>query len=238
MVWNSMNDVISICLKENQDKMTFSSPTRKIISERSNDSFVDNTAIGLTAQPLESPEGITTRMNVLANKYDKYLNLSGGRLAVHKCLWYFLGYKRRGDKIYPVTIKESPHLQVNITEAFSGKNIRIKRMDPSEAHKTLGVWLAIDGNSKKEVEFLQGKVNKWAMMTSAAVLSDKSRRLSYLTVLLPTIKYAAPVLTLSIKESRAVIKKALPIYLNASGLSRKTIVYRTRPVMLRRNQLF
>ena len=88
-------------------------------------------------------------MNILANKYDKYLNLSGGRLAVHKCLWYFLGYKRKGDKIYPITIKESPHLQVNITEDFLGKNIQIKRLEPLEAHKTLGVWLAIDREYKK-----------------------------------------------------------------------------------------
>ena len=60
------------------------------------------------------------------------------------------------------------------------------------------------------------------MMTSAAVLSDSSRRLSYLTVFLPAIKYAAPVLTLNIKESRAIMKKASPIYLNSCGLSRIT----------------
>ena len=95
-------------------------------------------------------------------------------------------------------------------------------MDPDEAHKTLGVWLAVDGNSKKEVEYLQGKVNKWAMMTSASVLLDKSRKLSYHTVLLPAIKYAAPVLTLSVKDCRAIMKKASPIYLNANDLSQKT----------------
>ena len=102
--------------------MIFNSPPKYIyiyISERSNDSFVDDTAIGLTAKPLESYEDITNRMNILANKYDKYLNLSGGRLAVHKCLWYFLGYKMKGDNIYLITIQESPHLEVNITEAFS-----------------------------------------------------------------------------------------------------------------------
>ena len=71
MTWNSTNDVISICLKENQEKMTFSSPTGKITSARSNDSFVDDTAIGLTAKPRESPEDITSQMNRLANKYDK-----------------------------------------------------------------------------------------------------------------------------------------------------------------------
>ena len=60
------------------------------------------------------------------------------------------------------------------------------------------------------------------MMTSAAVLSDSLRILSYLTVLLPAIKYAAPVLTLNIKESREIMKKASPIYLNACGLSRTT----------------
>ena len=103
--------------------MFFTSPTNKIISEISNDSFVDDTAIGLTEKPLESYEDITDRMNILANKYDKYLNLSGGRLAVHKFLWYFLGYKRKGEKIYPITIKESPRLQFNITEAFSGKKL-------------------------------------------------------------------------------------------------------------------
>ena len=74
------------------------------------------------AKPLESYEDITEQMNNLANKYDKYLNLSGGRLAVHKCLWYFLAYKRKGDRIYPITIKESPHLKVRITEAFLVKN--------------------------------------------------------------------------------------------------------------------
>ena len=95
-------------------------------------------------------------------------------------------------------------------------------MDPGEAHKTLGVWLAVDGNSKKEVDYLKGKVNKWVMMTSASVLLDKSKKLSYLTVLLPAIKYAAPVVTLSLKDCKAIMKKASPIFLNANGLSRKT----------------
>ena len=77
-------------------------------------------------------------MNILAGNYDKYLNLSGGRVEIHKYLWYLVTYKK-GNTINPITKKESPHLKVLIVEALSGEKVEIKRLDPSESHKTLGV---------------------------------------------------------------------------------------------------
>ena len=128
-------------------------------SERSNDSFVDEMSTGLTGKPNKTPEEITDRMNILAGNYDKYLNLSGGRLAIHKCLWYLVAYKIKVNIIYPITKKESPHLKVLIVEAFSGEKVEIKRLDPSESHTTLGVFLAMGGNQKREITFLKDKDN-------------------------------------------------------------------------------
>ena len=83
--WSSViligtNDLFKVAMYENQWEISFVSPSGKYQSNRPNDGFVDDIVIGVTGTNLESPEKIKEEMQLLANKYDKYLFAAGERL--------------------------------------------------------------------------------------------------------------------------------------------------------------
>ena len=86
VIWIGTNDVILVALYENQRGLSFLSPTGLYWSNRSNNYYVDDVAIGITGSQMESPEAIKEEMQKLSNKYDKYLFAAGGRLNLSKCL--------------------------------------------------------------------------------------------------------------------------------------------------------
>ena len=51
---------------------------RSIISERNTDSFVDDTAAGFTKNAISLDTNVATEIQKLAQKYERYLFLSGG----------------------------------------------------------------------------------------------------------------------------------------------------------------
>ena len=70
------------------------------------------------------------------------------------------------------------HFNFLLTETFSNEKRRVKRLLPSQEHKSLGVYIAPDGNQMKEVEYSKRQVKKCPMLTNATILNDKVRRLS------------------------------------------------------------
>ena len=93
-------------------------------------------------------------MEHLSGKYEKYLSLSGGQIALDKCKWYLLDYKHVQNKIKMITIKNSPDITLVIEETFLKKIVVSKRLNPSEEHRKLGVLVAVNRNKKKEIKFL------------------------------------------------------------------------------------
>ena len=68
--------------------------------------------------------------------------LSGGKLAIQKCAFYFLTYKRASNwKMKHKTIKETKEVEIKLKEGFSEKTLSIKRLEVSEAYKTLGIYI-------------------------------------------------------------------------------------------------
>ena len=56
----------------------------------------------------------------------------------------------RGAKSYANSIETSDIRQ------------NVKQLEPSQAYKTLGVWLAADGNRTKELKILKDTAKEWA----------------------------------------------------------------------------
>ena len=146
---------------------------------RDNDTFVDDTNNELTGNEGEDRDSVAKRMQSLSGKYEKYLRLAGGRLALHKCLWYLIDFKRIGNKIKMIEKEDSPHISLEIEETFSKKTVVIKRLNPIQAHKKLWVLIAPDGNQDKEVNFLHEQVNKWSQLTRTACQMDKDKRMAF-----------------------------------------------------------
>ena len=137
---------------------------------------MDDVAIGITGTGLETPETVKNEMQNLSNKYDKYLFAAGGRLNLQKCLWYLIDFTRVKNKIIYRQEFDSNQYNLEVTEAFSKKSKTIQRLNPHQHHKSLGIFLAPDGNQKKEIEHLKEKVNIWSKMINGTLLYEKCVR--------------------------------------------------------------
>ena len=65
VIWIGTNDIISVALYEKQRGISFISPTGYHTSDRPNDAYVDDVAIGITGKKMESPEVIKAEMQKL-----------------------------------------------------------------------------------------------------------------------------------------------------------------------------
>ena len=71
-----------------------------------------------------------------------------------------IDFKRIKNKILYETEFGGDNFNPEVTEAFSNEKITVERLLPSQAHKSLRVYITPDGNQMKEVEYLKKQVNK------------------------------------------------------------------------------
>ena len=125
---------------------------------RHSDAFVDDTQNGLNDSGLPTPWSINTlvtNLQHMAQAWERLLFISGGALELSKCSYYIM---------YWTWIHGLPTLtpiaQIKLVKEIvltSGNLIQpvpILQCDPSEAYKTLGVYIAPDGNELAQEQYL------------------------------------------------------------------------------------
>ena len=76
-----------------------------------------------------------------------------------KTVWWLVSFKWTGEQWSYAGIQESPwELQVN--DILNNRKT-IQRLEPSQAYKTLGVYLAPDGNLDAQIEKMSKTVMNW-----------------------------------------------------------------------------
>ena len=56
---------------------------------------------------------------------------------------------------------EEATAQLSITESKTGRQINIKQIEPTQGYRTLGIWIAADGNEETQKDILQAKIKEW-----------------------------------------------------------------------------
>ena len=85
-------------------------------------------------------------------------------MALQKCTWVLVNWAWSNE----VALMES--FQANdgdgatsagllLVQSETGKEVEILRLNPSEAYRTLGAWIAADGCQRKQLEVLLEKVS-------------------------------------------------------------------------------
>ena len=168
MIWTAFNDVIINAMATNCIKIKYNNPDNTITSEQNADAFVDDRAIGATSNMIPEGQLLIEEMQKVSQKYERYLYVSGGKLAIQKCAYRHIDFKRtkRGAIKYK-TIAETPDRKIVLNEGFTNDTLEIKRKEYDQAYKTLGFFAAPDGNRKQEIEYLQEKTIKWSMHINA-----------------------------------------------------------------------
>ncbi|CAJ1954259.1 unnamed protein product [Cylindrotheca closterium] len=126
--------------------------------------FVDDTDVIEAGTSVDqSGEDICTSVQAAASTWAGGISVTGGGINPKKSFWWLIDFVwdarngrwkfRRKNQLLP-----DYHLQI---PGLSGKQEGLRRLEPDEAEKTLGVVLAPLEDPKAHLEYLKGITKKW-----------------------------------------------------------------------------
>ena len=225
IIWSVVSDVIISVMDRCQPGQYFVSPDGSLVSEQTIDAFVDDSNLSVNEAGVqkyndrhEEDLSLVEASKKAYQGYGRYLLISGGRLALEKCKFYWLNPVRRGFRYY-FSVREEQDLCFR--EGFSGDETRLRQLQANEPHKILGIWIEPCGGQGKQIEKMKGSVVSWIARMDAWRVAGHMRMLSYKTSLWPALKYPLGVSQLTEKGAKEVMAPLMPVLKNACGLGSK-----------------
>ena len=124
--------------------------------------FVDDTDIVQSSKdPYDRGENIIPIIQEAIDHWEGGIRASGGVLVPKKCLWYLIDFKWANGK-WTYRSKRDMPANLTIREDQDKVYINITRKESNEAVESLGIFLTMDGNNKKQVEYLKRKAEEFA----------------------------------------------------------------------------
>jgi len=120
--------------------------------------FVNDTDVIMT-QAQGDKDNIQTKIQKSVTNWEGLLKASGGALVLEKCFWYTIKFQWSNNKWTYMNQEQLP-AKLKLQEE-TGQLVTITCLKPSEAHRTLGVQLAPDGNNKEEAKYLTQVTSEW-----------------------------------------------------------------------------
>ena len=220
-IWMVTSDTICNILRDECAGMQYVSPDRTIIVTKNGDLFVHDTALGVTKGRVRNGNSVLKQLELDEQKHALLLFAEGHRLALQKCCFYLSTYIRDGIKHRHKLIHEEPG-ELRLREGFNLELKHVKRLQPYEAHRTLGNYVAINGRQTRQFKFLQKIVQKWVIRVKTSSLSKANRLLAYHGYLVPALAYRLATSNLSFRQCKKLQSAMDPILLHANGLQRNT----------------
>ena len=212
------SDLVARILSKTCPGMHFTNPRGTIRVDKNGDWFVDDTALGVTSNIMKEVS-ILKQLEHDQQKHAYVLFAMGHKLALDKCSFYLVEFIR--DKLeYRIKyIQELPG-ELKLREGYDMELKTIKRLQPFTAHRTLGMWVAVDGNNRKQLEVLHKKIDAWCDKIRTRYLSSENTIKAYQGYLEPGLRYALSMTSYTYDECEKMCKKFAPILLNAIGIQR------------------
>ena len=225
VIWSVVCDVIIEVMETNQPGQVFFNPTKEIKASQTIDAFVDDSNLSVNetgVREYNKKRGTNLSIEEASRQayqaYERYLFVSGGKLALHKCRFYWITFLRRSKK-YIFSLKAPKKFVFG--EGFSTRRVRLKQLDASEPHKILGMWVSPTGDQEQQVKEMTGKVEKWGEKMQSWKVPPPLRVLSYRTALWPALKYPLGVCQLETGHVKKIMGPLLPILKWSNYVSEK-----------------
>lgn len=181
--------------------------------------FVDDTDLIQTAKsPDDSGMEVAAEMQASLDTWEGGLRATGGALVPAKSWWYLVEFEwKDGEWAYVQGAEDDISLQVRDCD---GNYSMLERLDPDEARKTLGVWLAPDGNNAEQVSQLRQVAEDWREKIRTGHLTRKDAWDALQMTVLKTLEYPLVALTLTEDECTHIMAPILERGLPAAGICR------------------
>ena len=139
--WVFVSSLLLDCMAKLTTGVAFTCPNQELVHHRHNDAFVDDIT-GYTNQFLDELNGRDVLHDVVhimqndALTWHNLLSTSGGKLALHKCLYYVLSWKWCNGNAEP--LPPNNILPKIMLPASDTTNVPIQHLPCDIAHRTLG----------------------------------------------------------------------------------------------------
>ena len=196
--------------------------------------FVDDTDLFHSGQAGQTGEDLIPEIQSAVNWWEKGISATGGSLVPSKSYWGLIDHHWN-----PTTAKWTLHSiadtpgEIAIRKVDSEELETLRRIEPTEAVKTLGVMLNMEGTDKEEVEYLREKAEVWAEHIRTGVITKNDGWYALNTTVMKTLEYPMAAICLSKTDWDHVMAPVLEAGLNAMQFSRnfpRLIVYGPKTV--------
>ena len=249
-LWGVSSSVLYKAVDRTAVGVTFVNPThdvpfpwyepelnRAISSTRRLDGFIDDTTGWWNRMKQELRQWKNTHdvqelvngMQHDATTWQTFLEISGGKLAAAKCLYYLCHWQ--WTTTGAPTITPATTIGNRITLQNDGGTIEIPHMDATEAHLTLGVWKTPACNGTRQLDHLTTKTNKWTAAMHAAPVTKDEAHLSYSRIYIPSIRYGLGTCYFTTEDLLRIQRPAVNFALSKMGYNQHTpraVVYGPR----------
>jgi hypothetical protein len=163
---------------------------QSIIIDITGVSFVDDTGLGVTSDFIMTPSNhyeenqreeivyIVRKLQKLAQHWEKLLFTTGGAISLQKSFWYLLAWQWINGQPQLVTIDHNPATLFLIASYNHTPEI-LPRIEPSQAFRTLGVYISASGCQKKQIEISRVHAQPYFELLSTSTVSPSEAYLSY-----------------------------------------------------------
>ena len=220
------SDTVCKIMKEKCAGMHFQNPCKSINVKRNGDIFVDDTALGVTMNCAQKRNALL-QLKEDQQKHAYLLYSSGHKLALDKCAFYWIRFVRDGVKQRHQMNHELPG-QLTLKEGYNMEEKQIKRLQPFQCHRTLGQYVSVTGNQKRQKKEIQKKIKEWCDKLRTRYLNGTDTLYAYQTYLVMSIRYMISSSCLTYKECDELGKQIEPILMNAFTIQRncaRTVLY-------------
>jgi len=203
--------------------MTMWSVDGSVMAAMKGDAFVDDAGLGCAVHlPAAADEAMVRRstniavqdLQDLAQRWERLLFSTGGALNLQKCFWFLLSWRWTG-RSWTLDTTNTLQAQIQLTSGLNLNNpTPIKRIDPTDSYRTLGVHISPSGSNKGAIVVMTDIVLSYAKAVTGSHLNRADTLTSYVQHLLPRLRFQLPALSLSEAECNKlqspVLKAALP----------------------------
>jgi hypothetical protein len=176
--------------------------------------FVDDAGVVHTAKDVDTTgDTVRQEMQQAIDHWEGGLKATGGALVPEKSYWYLIDFVWTGDRWRYATKDDMPgDISINNVDD-SGREV-LNRYEALEAKKTLGVYLAMDGNNQEETRYLRDKAEEFADCVRTGFLSREDATYALHRTIMKTLEYPLVAATMDKLQwdyiMSPILKSALP----------------------------
>ena len=183
--------------------------------------FVDDADVVHTAKDVDTTGYIVLQeMQQAIDHWEGGLKATGGALVPEKSYWYLIDFIWTGDRWRYATIDDIPG-NISINNVDDEGRAILQRYEASVAQKTLGVFLAMDGNNMEEVRYLRQKAVDFADCVRTGFLSRQDATYALHRTIMKTLEYPMVATTMTKAQWEFIMVPILAATLPRMGYVRR-----------------